>query len=497
MPGRSVNRDIHLAVDLGAESGRIIAGQLSGELLSLQEVHRFPNAPRKTEGHLHWDIEVLFEEICKGLTKAGRLFGKDVRTVGVDAWGMDYGLLDGEGNLLKQPFCYRDNRTDKVIDEVFEIIPRYELYKKTGIQIMPLNTVFQLAAELKSPDTLLEKADRLLFIPDLLNYWLCGVSRTEYTIASTSQLMDMRTGDWCVSLLENLSIPSGILPRPILPGTKLGPLKPKIGDTSGLEGVDLIAVAGHDTGSAVAAIPAEGERFAYLSSGTWSLLGIELENALITEKTFEYNITNEGGVSGTIRTLKNITGMWLVQECRRQWEREGESYSYADLTNMASRATPLTALIDPDSIDFIKPEFMPERIWKYCLDRGHNISNDKGRTIRTILESLAMKYRYILEQLEEVSQTTLDPIHIVGGGAQNRLLNQFTADATGKKVLSGPVEATALGNLIMQLVAMGKISGLKEGRELIRNSFPPETFLPAVTDAWDSPYANFCNLVGR
>lgn len=493
-----MNRDIHLAVDLGAESGRIIAGQSNGELLSLQEVHRFPNVLRKIDGHLHWNIDGLFEEICKGLTKAGRIFGKDVRTVGVDAWGVDYGLLDREGNLLKQPFCYRDTRTDGVIDEVFEGIPRDELYMKTGIQIMFLNTVFQLAADLKSPDALLEKADRLLFIPDLLNYWLCGVSSIEYTIASTSQLMNMRNGDWCVSLLENLSIPSEILPRrPILPGTKLGPLKPKIGKISGLEGVDVIAVAGHDTGSAVAAIPAEGENFAYLSSGTWSLLGIELENALITGKTFDYNITNEGGVAGTIRTLKNITGMWLVQECRSQWEREGESYSYADLTDMASRATPFMALIDPDFPGFIKPGDMPERIWKYCIDRGYDVSKDKGRTIRTILESLAMKYRYILEQLEEVSQITLDPIHIVGGGARNRLLNQFTADATGKKVLSGPVEATALGNLIMQLVAMGKISGVQEGRELIRNSFPPETFVPAVTDAWDSAYANFCNLVGR
>ncbi len=496
-PGLDIKEDIHLAVDLGAESGRVVAGWYDAERLSLEEVHRFPNVPQEIDGHLHWDIEGLFKEICEGLSKAGKRFGENVRTVGVDTWGVDYGLLDADGNLLKQPYCYRDGRTDGVIEEVFGAIPRDQLYMETGIQIMFLNTIFQLAAERKCSDALLEKADRLLFIPDLLNYWLCGVGRIEYTIASTSQFMNMRTGRWCDSVLEGLSIPLRILSNPIAPGTKLGALKPEIGKSSDLKGVEVIAVAGHDTGSAVAAVPTNDDSYAYLSSGTWSLLGIETEDALVTEKTYQYNLTNEGGVCGTIRVLKNIAGMWLVQECRRQWEREGESYSYEELAEMASRAEPFTAVIDPDDSDFTRPGEMPNRIVEYCSDRGQALPNDKDLILRTVLESLAMKYRYVLEQLEEVSKTKLDPLHIVGGGSQNRLLNQFTADATGKKVMAGPVEATALGNILMQLIAVGRVSGLREGRELIRNSFPVETFVPAVTSEWDAPYAEFRKLVGN
>ena len=494
-----------LAFDLGAESGRAVLGQFDGERLRLSEVHRFPNGPvRLPDGggtgyRLHWDVLRLWTEIKRGLALAVQEHGADLTGVGLDTWGVDFGLLDRDGALVSNPYHYRDSRTDGMLDEAFRRVPRAEIFEQTGIQFMQLNSLYQLLAMVVGRSPALDIAETFLTMPDLFNYWLTGRKVCEFSIATTTQCYDPRQGDWARPLLEKMDIPTRIFPEIVPPGTVLGELLPSVAEEVGLSGLPVIAPACHDTGCAVAAVPAEGpvlsaaegSDFVYISSGTWSLMGAELPEPVINEQSLAFDFTNEGGVGGTFRFLKNITGLWLVQECRRTWARQDEEFSYDDLTQMAAQAAPLQSVVDPDYPEFLKPGDMPARIRTFCQKTDQRVPHNKGAIVRCVLESLALKYRWVLERLEEILGRRLAPIHIVGGGTQNRLLNQFAADATGRQVITGPIEATAAGNVIMQAMALGHIGSLEEGRRIVRHSFDVATYEPTGGAEWDEAYTRF------
>ncbi len=482
---------VYLAIDLGAESGRVVAGIFDGEKLSLEEVHRFSNAPVRLHGSIHWDILSLFDKIKRGMATAGRKYGTSLCSAGVDTWGVDYGLVDSSGELLGNPFAYRDRRTEGMMDEAFRRLPRRDIYRCTGIQFLFFNTVFQLLSEVVRESPALGVADRLLFIPDLLNYWLSGQKVNERTIASTSQMYDPQKRDWSKTVVEGLGIPPGILGEIISPGTVLGTLLPEVAEETGVPDLRLVAPGCHDTASAVAAVPAEGDRHAYLSSGTWSLMGVESPRPIITDESFQSGFTNEIGVCDTVRVLKNISGLWLVQECRRTWAARSEDLDYEELTRLAHDAAPFTSSVDPDDGMFATPGDMPARIREFCIRTGQNPPESRGGIVRTALESLAFKYRWVLTRLEGLVGHRLDTLHIVGGGTKNRLLSQFAANATNRTVVAGPVEATSAGNILMQMVGIGDLRSLAEGRALIRRSFETETFLPANVQAWDQAYERF------
>jgi rhamnulokinase len=382
-----------------------------------------------------------------------------------------------------------------MVEEACQRVPREEIFANTGIQFMQLNSLIQLFAMVKQRSPLLDIADRLLMMPDLLNYLLSGQRVSEYTDASTSQCMDMRTGEWATGLLNRLGIPTAIFPPVIQPGTVLGPLLPHVAEEIGAQGIQLVAPGTHDTGSAVAAVPAESDDYAYLSSGTWSLIGVESRQAVINEKTLAFNFTNEGGVCNTIRLLKNITGLWLIQECRRVWQQEGTQLSWSDITALAADAPPFTAVLDVDAKDFLAPGDMPARIRDYCARTGQPVPGDRGTIARVVFESLALRYRYVQEMLDDLVGRRIGTLHIVGGGSQNRMVNQFAADCTGRPVVAGPVEATAIGNLLMQMLAMGAIGSLEEGRQVVRNSFATEHFEPGEQEPWDEAYERFKRLI--
>ena len=485
----------YVAFDLGASSGRAIVGGFDGQRLVLHEVHRFENGPVESDGHLHWNVRGLFDEITAGLAKAVERFGADLAGVGIDTWGVDYGLLGADGQLLEDPFHYRDRRTDGILERAFTQVPRDEIYRQTGTQFMQFNTLFQLLACAEQQPDLLARAERLLFMPDLLGCWLAGRQVVERTIASTSQCLDPRTGEWATGLLERLGIPPGIFGEIVEPGTVLGPLADGLAETTGARGVRVIAPGCHDTASAVAAVPAESDDYAYLSSGTWSLMGVEIPRPVITERSLAYNFTNEGGVCGTIRFLKNISGLWLVQECRRVWAEAGEALSFDELTRMAADAPAFAAMVDPDAEDFIAPGDMPRTIAEHCRRKGQSAPESKGSIIRTALESLALKYRQTLDRLEEMLGRRVSTLHIVGGGTQNELLSQFAADATGRAVVTGPIEATALGNLLMQLLADGAIDSLAQGRALIRRSVQTKVYQPQADPRWAEAHERFVRHV--
>jgi rhamnulokinase len=491
-------RPSFLAFDLGAESGRAMLGQFDGERVRLSQVHRFPNGPVRLPDGLHWDVLRLWTEIKKGLALAIEAHGAGLAGVGLDTWGVDFGLLDRDGVLLSNPYHYRDDRTDGMVEEAFRRVPRAEIFEYTGIQFMQLNSLYQLLAMVVNDSPVLGIADTFLTMPDLFNYWFTGRKVCEFSNATTTQCYDPRTGDWAWPLLERLGIPSHIFPEIVPTATVLGELLPAVVEEVNapeLAGLPVIAPACHDTGSAVAAVPAAGADFVYISSGTWSLMGAELQEPAINEKSLAFDLTNEGGVGGTFRFLKNIMGLWLVQECRRTWAREGEVFSYDELTQMAAEAVPLQALVDPDHAEFLKPGDMPSRMRAFCEKTGQPVPQSNGEVVRCALESLALKYRWILERLEEILGRRLEPIHIVGGGSQNRLLNQFAADATGRVVVTGPVEATAVGNVIVQMMALGQIGSLEEGRRIVRNSFEVATYEPAGGPEWDEAYGRFLAIV--
>ncbi|MBN1221187.1 MAG: rhamnulokinase [Anaerolineae bacterium] len=488
-----------LAFDLGAESGRAVVGRFDGEKLSLEEMHRFANGPIRILDNLYWNPLHLFSEMKQGLAKTINEQGVEVVSFGVDTWGVDFGLLDRTGHLIGHPYHYRDSRTDGMIERACAIVPREEIFAQTGLQFMQLNSLFQLFAMAQHRSPALECADTLLFMPDLFHYWFTGQKINEFTIASTSQCYNMQQQKWSTMLLDMLGIPTHIFQDVIQPGTKLGPILPSIAEELGLKGVIETIVPGcHDTASAVAAVPvAKGEEdsFVYLSSGTWSLLGVETNEPVINEQSLTYNFTNEGGVENTIRLLKNIMGLWLVQESRRTWAGQSETFSYDDLTRLAAEAAPFAALVDPDDVSFLAPGDMPTRVQDFCRRTGQPVPQSKGALVRCALESLALKYRWVVERLEELTGRNLRVIHIVGGGSQNRLLNQFTADATGRRVVTGPIEATAIGNVLLQMLALGQINSLSEGRELVRRSFPVETYEPQDGEAWAAVYDKFLTLL--
>jgi rhamnulokinase len=483
-----------LAFDLGAESGRAVVGHYDGSRLALTEIHRFVNGPVRVFETLHWDTLRLWCETKQGLAKAVHDHGPQLAGLGLDTWGVDFALLDRQGGLAGNPVHYRDSRTDGMLEEAFRRVPREDIFRVTGIQFMQINTLYQLLAMAVGGSSALAAADMLLMMPDLFNYWLAGRKVSERTIASTSQCFDPNAGDWARPLLERLDIPTHILPEIVPPGTVLGELLPSVAGETGAGRMAVVAPGCHDSASAVAAVPAESERYAYVSSGTWSVMGAEVAGPIITPKSLEYNFTNEVGVCDTIRLLKNITGLWLIQECRRAWAAEGATLSYDDITHMAAAARPFSALINTDAGDFLAPGDMPARIAEACRSAGMAPPDGKAEMARMILESLALRYRWTLGKLEELVGHPLETLHIVGGGSQNQLLNQFTADAIGRPVVAGPVEATAAGNVLMQMLAMGYLSSLAEGRELIRRSFETKVYLPRKTAAWDEAYGRFLKL---
>lgn len=486
-----------LAFDFGASGGRAMLGRFDGRKLDLAEVHRFANEPVRVNGALHWDILRLYHELKQGLRKCAATGVGKLAGLGVDTWGVDFGLLDRQGNLLGNPYHYRDARTEGMLAKAAARVGLEEIFSTTGIAFLKFNTIFQLLAMREATSPLLDAAATMLFTPDLLNYFLTGEKAAEYTIASTSQMLGAPDREWARELLSRLGLPLSILPRIIQPGTVLGSLQEEVCAEVGQSPFPIIAVAEHDTASAVVAVPAEGRQHAYLSSGTWSLMGVEVPAPVISPAAYERNFTNEGGVDGAYRLLKNIMGLWILQECKRAWDQGGEPLDFEALVRLADGARPFAALIDPDDDLFYEPGDMPERVREYCRRTAQAPPDSKGAVVRCILESLALKYRLVLTDLEALTGHRLDVVHIIGGGSQNELLNRFTAEATSRPVLAGPVEATAIGNILIQLRTIGELGDLGEARALVRESFTVREYLPGEPDPWDQAYSRFLDLVRR
>lgn len=482
-----------LAFDLGAESGRGILGCFDGKQIKLKVIHRFPNGGIRILDNLHWDIISLWREIKNTLSICAKN-GSNIESIGVDTWGVDFGLLDKTGHLIGLPFHYRDSRTTGVLEKVFDLMPRPSIFELSGCQFMEINTIYQLYSMVLTDSPLLRFAETFLTIPDLINFWLTGQKVSEFTNATTTQLYDPRKENWSAELCQVLNIPLSIFPKVIQPGTDIGLILPSITDETALQPTRVIAPACHDTGSAVAAVPVQNESWAYISSGTWSLMGIEVEEPIITKHALDLNFTNEGGVNNTFRFLKNIMGLWLVQECRRTWSRSGEQMSYDEISQIAAQAEPFKALIDPDHHLFLASGDMPKRIVDFCKQTNQNLPSTKGEIVRSALESLALKYRWVLEKLEFVKGEAIDTIHIIGGGTQNKLLCQFTADATKRQVIAGPVEATSIGNLLVQMASCGAIGSITEGREIIAESSELVYFEPTDSAQWDHVYYRFLEI---
>jgi rhamnulokinase len=480
---------VYLAVDLGAESGRVIAGVLSDGQVRLEEIHRFPNGPVMLAGTRRWNVLGLWQEIQNGLRMAADRHGERVISVGVDTWGVDYVLLSRREELLGLPYHYRDPRTEGIMEHSFTRVPQAEIFSETGLQFMPINTLYQvIAMQLNDPE-LLGRADRFLLMPDFFHWLLCGSKVVEFTNATTTQFYHPLNRDWSRNLLRKFDIPDGMFPEVVPPGTKLGPLRPEVMQATGLGRIDVVAPATHDTAAAVAAVPTERTgtaTWAYISSGTWSLIGVEVQEAILTDAALKLNVTNEGGIDGTYRLLKNVMGLWLVQECRRSFARQGQEFDYAELARLAQEAEPFRSLVDPNDPVFLSPDDMVEAIREWCAAHGQPVPETEGQLVRCALESLAIKYREVLRGIERLTGETIEVIHIVGGGCKNDVLNQFTADACGKPVITGPAEATALGNVLIQARASGEIGTLSQIREVVRNSTELETFEPNNTADWDA-----------
>ncbi|MBM4424610.1 MAG: rhamnulokinase [Chloroflexi bacterium] len=489
-----MSQSLHLAaIDLGAESGRVMLAAFDGRALRLEEIYRFPNVPVRVLRSLHWDPLRLFAEIKHGLGLCAKQAGQTLSGIGIDTWGVDFALLGRDDELVGNPFHYRDRRTEGMMDQAFQRASKEEIFERTGIQFMPINSLYMLLSMAGTPA--LESAATFLMIPDLFNFWLSGQKACEFTDATTTQLYDQRAGDWARPLIEKLGLPGRIFLPVTQPGAVLGPLLPAVAEEVGLKSAPIIAPACHDTGSAVAAVPARAADYVYISSGTWSTVGVEIGSPLITPQSLKYNFTNEGGVSGTVRLLKNVMGLWIVQECRRAWAQAGEEFSYAELVALAEKAAPFAALVDPDDEEFLRPGDMPTRLRGFCAKTGQPTPEDKGSLLRCVFESLALKYRVVIERIEAMLGRRMEIIHIVGGGSQNRLLCQLTADATGRPVVAGPVEATALGNAAAQAMALGHFSSLTEARDVVHHSVDLTTYEPRLSTQWDECYARFTRLL--
>lgn len=485
----------YLAVDLGAESGRVIRGSVDDARIAYEVVYRFANGPADVNGSLKWDFEKLFGEILTGLEKAISQTNGKIAGIAVDSWGVDFGLIGRDGVLLDNPYHYRDSRTDTMMDYAFGIMPKREVYQHTGLQFMQFNSLYQILAYQQQEPELFAKADKMIMMADLVAYHLCGEAFVEYSLGSTSQMMDMAKGTWSKAIFETFKIPESLMPRMVKPGTVVGKLKAELAKRFKCEAIPVIAVGSHDTASAIAAVPAAGDKWAYLSSGTWSLLGAETKEAVINDTTFGYQFTNEGGVSDTIRLLKNIMGLWIVQECRRDIQSRGQELSYDEITRMADEAEPFKAMLNPNDNHFFAPGNMIERINAYMQKTGQAAPLEFGEMVRVTLESLAFYYSYTIDQLEDALRDRVEVLHIVGGGSQNKLLNQFAANALGRKVVAGPVEATALGNISLQAIAAGQLESVGKARELIARSFELETYYPQDTDAWQNQYEKFKRFI--
>lgn len=483
-----------LAFDLGASSGRAVIGRLEDGKLTVHEIHRFPNDPVQVGDRLYWDILRLYHEIKQGIVKA-RQAGYAVKSIGIDSWAVDFGLIGPDGELLANPLHYRDRHTDGMMEEVFSRITPKELYAKTGLQFLQFNTLFQLAALAKVHSPALANAEKLLMIPDLLRYFLTGVMKGEYTNASTTQLVGAVERMWNGELAAAaVGVKPSLLPEIVPPGTFVGTLRPSVCEELKVDPIPVVTVAEHDTASAVAAVPALEQDFAYLSCGTWSLLGTELDHPVLTEQALEWNFTNEGGYNETYRLLKNIMGLWLVQECKRTWDKEGKIFTYSELARMAEEAEPFVSFIDPDDDRFLHPQDMPEQIRRFCLETNQPVPESEGAVIRSILESLALKYRWVLERTEILAGKRFSGLHIVGGGILNEALCRFTAGAIGRPVWAGPAEASAVGNVLVQLIASGDVPDLETGRALVRNSFDIVTYEPEERNVWSEAYERFCKI---
>ena len=482
------------AIDLGAQSGRVAVGRFDGERLSISEVHRFPNVPVRTRNTLNWDILRLYQDATDGLRAAAREAGR-VDSVAADSWAVDFGLLDQNGRLLQNPVHYRDDRRARAVGGVLAEVPARDLYERTGIQLIPINTVFELGAMAAERDPALEAAETLLLIPDLMHYWLCGARTSELTNATTTQCFDPRTGTWAVDVLERLDVPTRLLPDVLQPGTKLERLSDRVADDTRLGGAVVVAVATHDTASAVAAVPFRRPSSAFISAGTWSLVGLEVQQPVISDASFAANLTNEGGVGSTFRLLRNVTGLWLLHECRRAWALDGHDYSFDQLVALAKEAPVLRSLIEPNDPAFSDQGDMPARVRAFCAHTGQPEPVEPGAVVRCILESLALKHAQTIEVLASVTGTVPEEIHLVGGGSRNELLCRWTAGAAGVPVLAGPEEATLLGNFLVQAMSLGELASIDDGREIVRTSFAPTIYEPQDTAAWREARERFVRAV--
>ncbi len=494
----------YLAFDLGAESCRAMLGTLENGKIYLSEEHRFLTGaepvptmyPEKVTPGLDSDLSLLWDfirfwaEIKTAIKKVVKQQKKEISGIGVDTWGLDFALLDRNGALIASPFNYRDSRTNGMMEEAFKRMPKEKIFEYTGAQFMTINTLYHLLSLVVNKSPLLEIADKFLTVPDLLNYWFTGKAVAEFTEATTTQCYDPRKRNWSDEVLSAMGIPRRIFPKIIPPGTIIGPMRQSVAAEVGAN-IPIIAPACHDTGSAVAAVPAKGKDFAWISSGTWSIVGINTPEPVINEQSFKYNLTNEGGLDGTYRFCKNVMGLWVVQNCRAQWKNEGKEYSYDELTKLAAEAPLLKSIVDPDYEGFLRPGKAVDRAKEYCQKTQQPIPQTDGEVVRSVLQGLALRYRYVLESIEKMSNRPMDSIHIVGGGTQNKLLSQFTADALGRNVVTGPVEATATGNLIVQAMATSDIPSWEQGVDIIKNSFEILTFKPGDTKPWDEAYRRF------
>ena len=473
-----------LAVDLGAESGRVMAVHFDGNRLELEELHRFPNTTVTLNGTLHWNFLRLWDDIQTGIAK-GRALNPD--SIGVDTWGIDFGLLDKQGNLIGNPVHYRDCRTAGMMEVAFAKVPQADIFAQTGIQFMPINTLYQLLSLVEANSPQLQIADTFLTAPDLLNYWLTGAKVCEFSNATTTQLFNPTTGAWATEMMGKLGIPSRIFPEIVLPGTKLG----------SYDGIPVIAPACHDTGSAVAAVPAKTADFAYISSGTWSLVGLEVAQPILTPEALAANVTNEGGVYGTYRLLKNVMGLWILQQCRATWAAAGQKYSYGELVQLAEQAKPLQAIFNPNNPLFLQPGDHPQHIRDLCQQTGQPVPQTVGAVVRSVLESLALAYREILQRVQQVSNHSVSILHIAGGGTQNRLLNQLTANATGLPVVTGPIEATVIGNALVQFITLSEIADLSQARQVVAGLAELQTYLPKDTAVTNEAYGRYQHLIKK
>ncbi len=476
-----------LAVDLGAESGRVMAVAFNGRSLHLQELHRFPNTTVTLNGTLHWNFLRLWDDIQTGIEKGQSL---KPASIGVDTWGVDFGLLDSQGHLIGNPVHYRDGRTVNMMETAFNKLPKADIFAQTGIQFMPINTLYQLLSLVESQSPQLEIADTFLTAPDLLNYWLTGAKVCEFSNATTTQLFNPTTGTWATDLMDKLSIPSHIFPDIVPPGTKLG----------SYDGIPVIAPACHDTGSAVAAVPTSTANFAYISSGTWSLVGLEGDKPILTPEALAANVTNEGGVYNTYRLLKNVMGLWILQQCRATWAAAGQDYSYGELVQLAEKSEPLQAIFNPNDPIFLQPGDHPQHICDYCRRTNQLVPETVGAVVRSVLESLALAYREVLELVTSVAKHQVSVLHIVGGGTQNQLLNQLTANATGLPVVTGPIEATVIGNALVQLITLGEIANLQQAREIVAGMdelkrYEPKGTVGSPMAVWDDAYGRYQRMV--